>query len=72
MILDKHDRLRFAEYCRVQSESCEAIAGQLAKLGPAMDVMAKRERSKSAAFQIVSMELSADREEVSMGKAVKE
>lgn len=66
MILTTQERLRFAEYAKAEAESCEQFAKQMENI-PHVAVLAKREKSKYAAWTIVALELSARTEEFSVG-----
>ena len=69
MILNAHERLKFMEYCKRQSESAKAIAEQMAKGMPTAiaETMSKRERAKAAAYGFVAMDLASVCEEFVVG-----
>lgn len=60
MLLKADERRKFAEYCRQQADTCRKMAEQLLKLphGPT-EAMAKRERIKAAAFEVIAMDLES-------------
>jgi hypothetical protein len=67
VLLDPHERLRFMDYCCRQAESCRLIAEQFEKVG-GFDAIARRERSKAAAYALVAMDLGSAVEEYTVGK----
>lgn len=65
MLLDDRERIRFAQYCKLQVESSQLMAKQFEKLpNPATAELAKREKLKAAGYQIVCDDLSRPVESV--------
>jgi hypothetical protein len=69
MNLTARERLQFAEYARQESESYRATAEQMRKLGMGgmSEQLEKRHKYLAAAYATVAMDLSARREEYSVG-----
>jgi hypothetical protein len=59
MILEDHERQRFAEYCQRQILSAGLLAKELAKHGNVSpyNVLEQREREKAAAYTVVARDL---------------
>lgn len=57
MLLTSAERQKFAEFCKTQAESSNAIITQMEKLPGVIPDMIKREKSKAAAFSIVAEDL---------------
>jgi hypothetical protein len=65
MHLTSDDRVRFAEWCRLEANSNKLLAEQLSKIGnPIMDQLSKKKRIEAQAALIVEKILTSSLEEV--------